>query len=191
MARQKDQVLIYNDQELELIKSVFAENEELIYIIRKVLLQFPLTESEEIQLRGVMNEEVYQVLKKRIFPEMSDDFPLGQIGDLYQTLTNDLKVKSVEDMVPLFDAKQLELEYLELQFTVLKNLGTNVPQTIRLSELATLKDKTGYQRYVDTTARNFLLGFIDPMLIMIKNLAGQKNETLEETKARIQRNSNK
>jgi len=69
--------------------------------------------------------------------------------------------------------------------------GKKTEEKIKLSELAKLEGKDNYDRYVHTTARNFLLGYIDPMLLMIKNIAGQKTESVDELKKRITRDSSK
>lgn len=189
--RQPGQLLMFNDIELSLIKNTFSENDELLYMIRKVFLQFELTEDERKILKQIINKEVYAVIKKRILPVVEADSPMGNMGDLYQTLSNDLKVKGVDEMAPLFEAKQVEIDYLTQQLKVLKDVEKPVPILIKLDDLADLNGKSPEQRFIDTTARNFLLGYIDPMLTHLKTLAGQKKETLEETKKRLERDSNK
>ncbi len=189
--RDKGQIFIFSDSELSLIKAVFAENEELLYAIRKVLLQFTLTKDEKKLVKNAVNSEVYSILKKRIFPSVDNDFPFGQLSDLYQTLTNDLKIKTVDEMKMFLDAKQLEIDYLTQQFGYLKNVEATFKPKIVLDDLMVIKGKTTYQACVDTTARNYLLGFIDPMLLLIKSIAGQKVESIEDTKKRMSRDSAK
>ncbi len=92
-------------------------------------------------------------------------------------------------MKPLFDAKATEVAYFEQQFAVLR--GFNTEETIKLEELKTLNGKTPYDAFVATTARNFILGYTESMLLALKSLAGSKAETLEEKKKRITRDSNK
>lgn len=191
MARDKGQILIYNEAEIELIKSVFADNEALLYTIRKVLLQFPLTTAEKEMIRLEVTPQVYDVLKKRIFPDLSPDSPLGQLGDIYQTLTPDLKVRSVEEMALQFEAKQIEIDYLEQQFAALRDISVEIEPKITLDSLALIRGKTPERAFVDTVARNFILGYIDPMLNLIKITAGTKTETVEEAKTRMTRDSNK
>ncbi len=181
---------MFSNGELALMKNTFADNEELLYAIRAILLQFPLTAAQYDSLRAQLTPEVLAVVRKRIFPDLDPEAPLGQLGDIYQTLTTDLRSKSVEDMAPLFAAKKLERDYLEQQFAVLKSLDFEKEQKIKLDALAVITDDM-YTNYVQTTARNFLLGYIDPMLLGIKTLAGQKEETPEQQKERLTRNSNK
>lgn len=182
---------MYSEKELLLIQSVFAENDEPLYLIRKALLQFPMTMDERKQLKQIMTNEVYAVVRKRIFPELEPDSPLTQIGDIYQTLNNDLNSKGVTEMAPLFEAKEIERQYLEQQFEFLKDPEADTMALINLDDLKILKDKSDYQRYVDTKARNFLLGYIDPMINYLKVMAGTKKETLPEKKKRLTRDSSK
>lgn len=178
----KDQVFIFNKDELSLIKNTFAENDILLYTIRKVFLQFPLTETEKGLLRMAVTPEVWKVLKKRILPDLSPEFPLGQLPSILTTLTQMVQQRSEEDMVAQFAAKKIEIDYLTQQFEVLRDL--DAPQPIKLAELAKLE-------YVSITAYLFLLGYIDPSLLMIKTLAGSKEETPEEQTARLKADSNK
>lgn len=188
MNPEKDQIYIFNSAELSLIKNTFAENEPLLFAIRKVLLQFELNDGDRSLLK-LVNTDVLNVLKKRILPEISNVFPLGQLPSLMTTLTNDLKTKDVDDMALQFDAKQLQLDYLEQQFAVLE--GKEVEEKIKLAELGNLKGKPAKSQFCHMTAYLFLLGYIDPMLIMIKTIAGNKDETLEELNKRLKRDSNK
>ena len=61
----KDQVFIYNDAELEVIKNTFAENDELLYAIRNVFFQFPLTDGQKVLIKNGVTPEVLNVLKKQ------------------------------------------------------------------------------------------------------------------------------
>lgn len=188
--RETGQVLIYNSKELALIKNTFAENENLLYTIRKVLLQFPLSDIEKMTLKAAMTPELFNVVKKRLFPDIDPDAPLTQLGDLYQSLNNDLKVKDPLSMAPLFAAKKIEIEYLAQQFEALQNIDNPVVAFIVLDNLKYITDDME-QNYVNTTARNFLLSYIDSFLNLLKNLAGAKEETPEEQTKRLARDSSK
>ena len=187
--RDPNQQFIFNDEELSLIKNTFANNDTLLYTVRKVLLQFPLTDTERGLIKLSITPEVHNVLKKRILPEISDEFPLAQLPSILTTLAESLKVKSVEEMEPLFSAKATEIAYLEQQFAALKD--PDMVQPIKLTDMAVLVGKDARTAYVSLQAYLFLLGYIDPMLMFIKSLAGEKEETLEKQKERLTRNSNK
>lgn len=187
MQPEKGQYFMFTESELSLIKNTFAENDELLYAIRNVLLQFPLSDGQRAFISVGCTPAVIAVLRKRILPELDGSFPLGQLPSVLTTLSKDLSIRPVEEMAPQFDAKQLEMAYLEQQF---KELETGEKGTITLADMAVI---TGNEHtdFVNLTAYLFLLGYIDPMLAMIQNLAGTKEETKEEQKKRLTRDSNK
>jgi hypothetical protein len=51
--------------------------------------------------------------------------------------------------------------------------------------------KDPYERFVDMSAYLFLMTFIEGTLIDLRVIAGQKTETIEETKKRMTRDSSK
>lgn len=188
MQPEKGQYFIFTEGELSLIKNTFAENDELLYAIRNVLLQFPLSDGQKAILSAQLNENIINVLRKRLLPELTGAFPLGQLPSLLTTLTEDLKVLGVDEMTPKFASKQLQLNYLKNQF---KELETGKKGDISLAALSDLGGKSPEQQYINVNAYLFLLGYIDPMLGMIQNIAGQKEETPEQQKKRLTRDSTK
>lgn len=187
MTRDKDQKMRFNNAELSLTKAVFADNEELIFAIRKVMYQFPLNESEEKIIKDTMNPSVHALIKKFFLPELEPDAPLFQLTDMVNTLSLDMKAKGVEDMLPLFDAKEIEITYLAQRLEELE--GKEVKDTLNLSDLAALQPfESAYQRI---TARNYILSWVDSNLQQIQFLAGKKEESVEDTVARLHKDSNK
>lgn len=189
MQPEKDQYFIFSEAELSLIKNTFSDNDALLYAIRNVFLQFPLSDGQKATLSVGLNENVISVLRKRILPEILPTFPLGQLPSILTTLTKDLGARDVVDMGPQFASKQIEIDYLEQQFKKLE--GKEVEEVISLKRLGELSGKDAEQQFIDTTAYLFLLGYIDPMLGMIKNIAGEKTETKEDQKKRLTRDSNR
>ena len=191
---ENNQQFIFNSNELSLLKNTFAENDALLYTIRKVFLQFDLTDKEVALIKTAITPEVRQVLRKRMLPELTPEYPLGQIPSLLTTLTDQLRVKDIEEMKPQFESKLLQENYLKQCFAQLDAIaeGEKVPvSVIGLHELANMDGKPQEQVFVEMTAYLFLLGYIDPMLILVRSIAGEKEETVEKQKERMTRNSNK
>lgn len=190
---EKDQIFIYSSTELELIKNTFADNDELLYAVRNVLLQFPLSDAQKTLIKNQVTPAVFAVLKKRILPDIGPEFPLGQIPSLLTTLTDDLKNKSDEDMAVVLESKSLQKAYLEQQFDVLSDIdNAKEPEiTIKKLEASLESDLTLTGKRAQLSAFLFILGYIDPMLRFIKSIAGEKSETPEEQKARLKRDSSK
>lgn len=109
---QNGQQMRISDKELELIKSTYAGNEELLMLLRKIFL-----------------------------PELDPSLPLGQNLDLWMTL-------KVDDLDP-------------------------------------------EQAIINLKARNTVIQHIEQQLLSLKLLAGMKEESVEETKARLQKDSSK
>lgn len=102
----------FTDSELALVKGTFAENEELLKLMRKVFL-----------------------------PELDPSAPIQQMIDLYMTLPT-------ENQTP--------------------------------DEIA-----------INLKARNILIAHLEMQLGQLRTLAGMKNESVEQTQERLQKNSNK
>lgn len=109
---QNGQQMRITDLELQLIKSTFAGNEELLMLLRKIFL-----------------------------PELDPAIPLGQNIDLWMTL-------KIEDLDP-------------------------------------------EQALINLKARNTVIQHIEQQLLSLKLLAGMKEESVEETKKRLQQDSSK
>lgn len=187
--RDPKQKMRFTDAELSLVKGLFAGNDDLLSIIRKVMLQFELSEQEEVTLRGAINEKTFPLIKKFFLPDLDPDAPLFQLADMVIGL--DIKELSPDGAWPYIKAKELEMDYIDQQLKVLK--GEEVDVKIKLKDLADLRvNKPSREaKYIEVTARNFLLSFVDSNIQQIKFLAGLKEETVEETKARLEKNSNK
>ena len=100
------------DEEFATIKSLYADNEAAIKMLRKIFL-----------------------------PEVEPNAPLGQNIDLWMTLD--------------------------------------------------LADQSPEQAIINLKARNLLIQHVEQRLIQLKTLAGTKNETVEETKKKLVKDSSK
>lgn len=194
MARDKGQVFVFNEAELKLIQATFADNEALIYSIRKVLLQFPLTAPEKELVKQSMTPEVYAVVKKKIYPEIDPDAPLTQLSDYRSLLTQDLKTKSTADLRVVLKARQTEIDYLHQQMEALKDVDVEQKGGIRLADLRsnlTTSPSLIEDTHADLMAYLNLLGYIDPQLQLLKVIAGTKEETIEQKRNRMTKDSSR
>lgn len=187
--RQKNQLMRFNDSELNLMKALFADNEDLLFVIRKVLLQFELLETEKNVLNKVVNETVFALLKKVFLPSLEADAPLLQLTDMRIALNVDLKGKTPFEASLLIKSKALEIKYLEQQFAILKDLDKK--PKIKLDDLADLDVEDEDTALINITAWNYLVAYIDGNLQQVKFLAGKTEETVEQTKERLAKNSAK
>lgn len=182
-----EQKMRFTDPELSLMKSLFAENTELLYILRKVMLQFGITEAEDVTLRKAMTDQAYALVCKTLLPQIDAEAPLFQLTDMHVSLQADIRA-GVEQAWPFILAKELEIEYITQQLKAVKD--TSSPQPIKLAQMTKVKGKKE-DVWVNLTAWSFILSYVDSNIQQVKFLAGLKEETVEETKERLSKDSNK
>lgn len=187
--RDKNQKLRFTTTELSLLKGLFADNEDLLFLIRKVMLQFTLTQDEKDTLTKVMNNTVWDLMRKVFYPTIDPTAPILQLAHMVIGL--DIKNLTPEGAFAFIKAKDIEMEYIKQQLDVLR--GNETEGGIILDDLR----KTDYKRiemekaFVNITAWNFLIAYIDTNINQMRVLAGLKSETVEDTLKRLAQNSAK
>ena len=187
--RDSKQKMRFSDSDLGLMKSLFAEDDSLFYAIRKVMYQFPLDETERELIEKSYNPEVAYILKKTFNPDLDPDSPVHQLTHLGLSLGADIKGLSPEGAWPLLRAKKIEIDYINQQLEIVGKLDKK-PKIV-LDDLISFEGSTAKaeEEFINVTAWNWLLSFIDSNLQQLKFFAGQKTETVEETKIRLGRDS--
>lgn len=181
----------FNNAELSLVKGLFAGNEDLLYALRKVLLQFSISEKEEIMLKGAINDTTFALIKKFFSPNLDPESPLFQMTDMYLGLGSEIKALDPVNAWPFIRAKELEIAYINQQMDVLENVSEAKKPKIVLADLTKVTKVTEEDAWVNISARNFILSFVDSNVHQIKVLAGSQEETVEQTMERLKKNSNK
>lgn len=187
MALTKGKQLRYNDQELSLIKNTFADNEELLALFRKYLLDGELSEEEKGLLNTLTgNEATLNLLEKAVKPNLDRLAPPFQVVDLYSNL--DFQPTPKDHAVDILKGRHLAVQYLTQRFDALRG------KTVEFIKFDSLVEPTedNTQTFVNILARNFLLSHIDTQLFgQLMVIAGAKEESLDQQKKRLTQNSNK
>lgn len=184
----KTKTMRFSDSELAIIKNTFSDREDLLKAIRKVFLQLELSEAEEDMLSELRkNDEVIAILRKTFLPEIDGDAPPHQVVDLWMTL--EIKGKDVDVVYHDALARQKLIEYLDEQLCFLE--GELLEDGIFFDELSEISGKDPLSVYVNLTVRNTVLAHVEIQLQQLSVLAGTKEETVEETKERLFKNSAK
>lgn len=173
------QKMRYNERELGIIKSLFAENEDAIIALRKKFLGAEMTEVEENLT--TFNEESLAVISKTFNPQIDPNAPIHQIIDLWMTV--DFKEKTPEQARINFKAREIVLDYIDKRL--------NGKKAISLDSLIYSDKNDDETNLVNMTARNTILGHIEQQIQQLSFLAGQKNETVEELMERLEKDSAK
>lgn len=189
----KKQTMRFSDQELSLIKNTFAENDMLLTALRKLFLQMPLDVVDKNELSLVTgNKDVLKVVRKCYLPTLEPDAPFNQMVDLWMTV--EIKDKQPEDVLPNLVARQVLLQYLEEQIDRLESGNYDVINGLEFASFVpsyALSRADALNAYVNLVARNTLISHNEWQVTQLSVLAGQKDETVEQTQKRLQQNSNK
>lgn len=182
----KKQLPSANEQDVSLIQSIFAKNEQLLKLIRTTLFGLPLSKTDKETVRGVFaNKELVRIFKRRFMPSFDDaDVPIGQTLDLWagvdiRGLTKDAIFQSVHARQKLIDMTVQGIERLINPEAEPVDLSYN--PRINFSD----------DLHIVLIARNSYLSNVENQLGMIKLIADQKAETIDETKKRLAKDSSK
>lgn len=182
----KERPMRYSDKELSLIKNTFAENDALIMAIRKALLGAKLSKGEQAFVDS-LTEDAFGVVKKTLTPQIDVDAPLFQITDLWLNINT--KESGLEKTYIDIRARKIVEDYMT---GMLGNMRGNAGSGgITLESLKYVGTEIAEDAVVNLSARNTILTHIDFQLFQIKTLAGQKDETVDQTKLRLSKDSAK
>lgn len=182
----KGQISRYSKAELQVLKSAFTGNEELLYEVRDVMLGF------RNKLSNPLRPELLEVLRKFLLPEISADVPLGRQSDLYPALDY-LKNFPSDAVLTHLQGRELAQDFLKERFGVLEGKKSDWKVTDFLD-----RDKGTDERHKNFLAYAFLVQgsqpgerHIESRIYEIEALCLQKEETEEEKKKRLEKGSNK
>jgi len=184
--KKKKQTMRYTDEELGLIKNTFAENDDLLKIIRKSMLQMSLSALDLSMLELVRKEGILKVLRKTFLPTLDPEAPIHQMIDLWMTVQ--IVDKGPDEAYLVLLARERLIKYIDQQLLFLE---TGKEGKIRFDELNEIGDKIAPDIYVDMIARNTIISHIEMQCNALSILAGRKDETPEETQERLLKDSNK
>ncbi len=185
--RQKVSQMRITDAEFEMLKSVFADQDELLKTVRNLFLGLEISEDEKKQISDIFgkNETLRRLMRKQFLPEIQADLPIGQAIDLWMTI--DLKDKSPLEIYHILQSRRLLIELIEKSLILLENPDS---EKVSLSSWIGISEDERLLG-VNLIARNTFISHIDQQLQTIKILAGVKTETVDETKKRLLQDSSK
>ena len=183
----------YSDIEMQLIKSIFAENDALAKVLRKAFLEDPMSKEEQEMIRATFaRKEVAAVIKKTLAPVLDPDAPMFQQADLY--IGTKLDFVSPEKVSADISVRQIFADYMYYMCDVLTEprclkveMGVSHLQPKRYNPEATVEERVDVA--IRLQARDTIISHINFQLSQLLILAGKKDETAEETKRRLQKDS--
>ncbi len=171
---------------IEVIKSVFGGELDLLKILRKIILGLELTEEEKNRSSLITgNDRLVKIVEDSLNPYITGDEEIFMINDLWFQLN--IKDKTKEDAIILMEAVRINEKFMVSALKRLK--GETVSETI--NDLR-YKDEQGDDvNLITVLARNIIISGLEGTLRGFQHLAGEKGETIEELAKRLNQNSSK
>jgi hypothetical protein len=188
----KKQVMRFSDDELQIIKNTFAENDDILIAIRKVMYQMALNALDLSLLETNLKGEVMKVVRKTFLPVIDANVPIRQQIDFWLTVPLNTLLPDI-GTVHLKSVKKW-IDYIEQQLKMIEEANYKnyqKGQKIKLKDLENIENKSDEEMYIDMLARNTIINHTEQQLDQLKGLAGLKTETPEQTIERLQKDSNK
>jgi len=180
--------MLISDKDIEMIKSLFSDNDDFLRSVRNVLFGLPVSKNEAELVKTTFNKpEVFALMKKRLLPKLSSDIPVGQSVDLWTGI--DLVGKSDYEVMQTILVRSEMIKMVEKAVLLLQDPKS---EKINLDFVVdNFVNSQGTEYGIQLTARNRFIAHIEFQLNVLSIIAGQKTETLEEAKKRMVQNSSK
>lgn len=177
------QSMLVSDKEIAMIKDTFADNDELLQLIRNLFFGLALTKTEKDLIKSTFKDEDFKkCIRKRFLPGIAKDVPVGQTVDLWTGV--EVEGKFDHQIIQIIQARELLIKNILMSLDLLDN--PDGPK-FDLSFVYDTNDTLG----VKLLARNKFISHVEVQLVMLKIIAGKKVETPDEAKKRLTQNSNK
>lgn len=176
------QKLMYNDRELLLIKEAFAENEDLLKAVRNLFFGVEISPEEKNAIKQTFsNPDVLEAVRHKIYGLNNFNTPIGQLSDFWMGAEQQIFGASRDTIQQAIGVKKQVLLMFTKAFKLLENPDGEKVST----EL--VEDDLG----IGLISRNLYMKAIDTGLFTILQIAGKKDETLEDVMKRLEKNSSK
>lgn len=185
----------YSIKELEVLKLIFAENDELILTLRNLFFGFEMSKDEKKTIKEIFSDkENRRIVRKVIIPEFDADIPVGQATDIWMSSVDGVKGNTPEVLAPIFASQIKYVGMLETALALLENVeGEKVSLKVLYPEFNSESERYTFsvRMYEQILARNNFVKVIESSLVQIRILAGTKQETVEEWIKKMEKNSAK
>jgi hypothetical protein len=179
------------EKDNELLQATFKGNESLLKLLRSLFFGWSVSDADKQLIKDTFkSEDLREAVRRRIYSKFGDDAPLGSISDFWIQIPEE-KLIGVSDFEihKLIASRSNVLVMLKRAMEMLAD-----PELIGSSLDFSPKDfaiSGESEMAIFLIARNKYLNAIEAGLNMIKTVAEMKQETMEELKKRLAKNSQK
>lgn len=173
------------EQENELLKMVFKNNDYLLKLTRNVFFGFPITDEEKRIVKETYgNAALKEIVRKKFYPIFGDEMPIGSVSDFWGGTEQNLLGQHRDTICQNVLSKQEVLEMLGKGFNALtdyKKIDLSYNPKLSLNDDLAVK----------LLARNLYIRTVETGLNFIKIVANQKEENKKETAKKLLKNSSR
>lgn len=176
----------YSNEEYDILRSTFNNNDELLIAIRNFLLQKPLTDFEKKILgENLRGGGMKEVMEKVMFER---DNPIMHEIDEWEI--EDIRGRLADNAAQMIKAKALTLQYFNQEFGILFE-ETQESVNIKLVNLLNFEGMTNEEIYINFVARSNIVKKVFEYTRNLKLLGYVGNLTPEERAKLSKQNSGK
>lgn len=173
----------YDESEVALLKSLFLENDEFFYLLRKLFFE-TVTTKEMATLRSHLMDVPQTLMERLLIGGVSAENPIGQHRD---RLIDQLEMDDVhpELLEIQFNSRMILEAFCQSRVNALYGAQDKLK---KLSELQS--GDTPEERATNIKARLLIVGMVDNLFLMVRSISqGNANLSLEEMEKRQKQNS--
>lgn len=175
------------EKEIDLLKTVFKDNEPLLKLVRSLFFGFDLSDAEKNMIKtSFANPELREAFRKKTYPLIDKDVPIGHEADFWGGMENQIFGRDQHAIRQAVESKQRVLDMFIKAFNSLENpFGDRVDFGYSTESL--MMDPL----QIKLLARNLYFKTITTALMMIKTICDQEEETPAQKTKRLAKDSMK
>lgn len=187
MANNKETTpLMYNLREIDLIKSLFAENDALLIMMRKLFFGVELSvEEKRIIFSTFQDQDAVNVVRRKMHGV--NDFARSEVGtlpDFWLGTEKQISGQPIDTIRQVMESKLLIKDMFEKGIALLTNPDG---EKVNVEYVHDQEDYLG----VKLIARNLYMMAVETTLHNLKIIAGIKEESAEDAEKRLKQDSAK
>lgn len=175
------------DQEVELLKATFKGNEALLKSIRSLFFGFDLTDEEKTTIKSLFsNAPLKEAFRKKLFPKLSNEVPIGQCVDFWMGTENQIFGASPDTIQQALLSKQQVNDMLTAAMGLLSD-PSGAAMNLSYNAKSIEKDPMG----IALMSRNLFIKTVETGLMFVQMTAEQVQKTPAELAMEARKNSTK
>lgn len=174
------------EKEVALLKVVFKDNDALLKSMLSLWFGFEITQAEKDLIKSTFsNVDIREAVRKKIFPILSNDVPLGEVQDFWIGIDEQILGKDRDTIAQIIKSKEQLYSMLQTAMALLEN-----PDAVKM-DLSYKPSIMEDALQVGLVARTRYIKTIQSGLVIIKTIANLDEKTVEQIKANQKKDSSK